>query len=480
MTSHRTAERFPMLVSISCTILLLIIGLLIWNGVADELVAGLAVVIAAIAISAIAPAAGLAGVIMALPTMQHILPMPKGEFSLLELAILTSTVGIGINVLLISLRSGWKHLGDLFTPAQVVVPVALLIAATGVSLLNLATPPHTTEALREVRTVIVEPIMFLVAARMVMRRPVYRSWVGTVLMITGAAVATYGLLQITFDLGGVQAGDVTRAIGLYSHPNNMAMFLERSLLFTIGVAIIRPRWIPVWLFVAVQSLGLFVTFSRGALVGVIVGVAVVLVFIGAWRWLAGFSAAGVIVAVIGVLLFPDRLLDVGGDGTEPTRFAIWRSSIEMIRQHPVFGVGPDQFLYQYNRRFVEPMGWPERYTSHPHNIILDTWLRLGVLGLASFATMIIGVVWWIQRQTSFIRRDGWAIGAIAALFGGLIHGMLDNGFFVPDIAVLTWFFVAVLITVPLDQSATQHVPEPFAVDTQPKEPEWPTWEGQRR
>lgn len=479
MTTQRTTERFPMLVAIACTVLMLAIGFLVWQGAAEALVVGAALVVAAVALSAISPAAGLAAVMMALPTMHHILPMPRGEFSLLELAIITSTAGIALNLILVSLRSGWRHLGDLFTPPQIVVPVLLLIAATGVSLLNLADPPHQSEALREVRTVIVEPIMFLVAARMVMRRPIYRSWVGSVLMLTGAAISVYALAQIGLELGGVQANDLTRATAFYNHPNNLAVFLERTLLFTIGVAIMRPTWIPVWALAGVQSLGLLATFSRGAMLGVLVGVAVVLVFIGAWRWLLGLTAAGVVVGIIGLLIFPDRILDVGGDGTEPTRFSIWRSSIEMIRAHPVFGVGPDQFLYQYSRRFVEPAGWPERYTSHPHNIVLDTWLRLGILGLASFATMVVGVVWWIQKQTRWIRQDAWSIGAIAALFGGLIHGLLDNGFFLPDLATITWFFVAVLITVPV---VKQDEAETTFAEQAPPEPDaaWPTWQGHAR
>ena len=478
MTSQRTSERFPMLITIACSLLMLVIGLLVWNDVGADLVAGVALVIAAITVSAVSPAAGLAAVMMALPTMHHLNPMPRGEFSLLELAILTSTAGIAINLLLVSIRSGWKHLGDLFTPAQVVVPVIMLIAATAVSLLNLASPDHMSESLREVRTVIVEPIMFLVSARLVMRRPLYRSWVGTVLILTGTAIAGYGIAQVLMEFGGVQAGDVNRATALYSHPNNLAIFLERSLLFTVGVAIIRPRWIPVWVFAAVQSAGLLATFSRGAIVGVLVGLAVVLIFIGAWRWLLGLTAAGVVVGALGLLLFPNRLLDMGGDGSEPTRFAIWRSSIEMIRSLPVFGVGPDQFLYQYHRRFIEPMGWPERYTSHPHNIILDTWLRLGVLGLASFATMVVGIVWWIQKKTTWIRRDAWAIGAIAALFGGLVHSLLDNGFFLPDLATMTWFFVAVVITVPEQNDPVEAPLAPGQRLVQAENPTWPTWQEQ--
>ena len=480
MTSQTAGNRFPMLIAIICTAAMAGLGVLVWFDVGAETLSGLALVVAAVTVSALSPAAGLAAVIMALPTMQLLHPMPRGEFSLIELAILTRTIGIGLNLLLVSLRSGWKHLADIFLPAQFTVPVLLLLVATVVSMLTLADPGHRGESLREVRTVILEPILFLASARLVLRRPIYRSWVSVVLMATGAAVAGYGIAQIALDLGGVQSGDITRATALYSHPNNLAIYLERSLLFTIGVAIMRPRWVPVWLLAGGQMAGLLATFSRGALVGVIVGVGVVLVFVGAWRWLLGLVAAGAAIGLIGLLLFPDRLLDAGGDGTEPTRFAIWRSSIEMIKAHPVFGVGPDQFLYQYTRRFVEPMGWPERYTSHPHNIIMDTWLRLGVLGMATLLTLISGLIWWIQQQTPWIRRDAWSMGAVAALFGGFVHSMVDNGFFLADLATMSWFFIVLLITVPRTESPVAvALPVPVTTAMGPDDPAatWPTWQG---
>ena len=52
----------------------------------------------------------------------------------------------------------------------------------------------------------------------------------------------------------------------------------------------------------------------------------------------------------------------------------------MIRDHPWTGVGLDQFLGQYSRRYVRIEGWPEHYTSHPHDIVLDFWLSLGIPG----------------------------------------------------------------------------------------------------
>jgi O-antigen ligase len=174
---------------------------------------------------------------------------------------------------------------------------------------------------------------------------------------------------------------------------------------------------------------------------------VLLLLVGLYRWLFGLMAVGIALLGGAFIVAPDRLIDAGGSGSEPTRFTIWRASLRMAVDHPIFGVGPDQFLYQYWRRYVEPMGWPERYTSHPHNIVLDVWLRLGVAGLAAFVSLAAGLVWWVRRCLDGIRGDIWAMGAIAALIGGLGHGLVDNGFFLPDLATMTWFFVAVLITV---------------------------------
>nr|MBA2247731.1 hypothetical protein [Chloroflexia bacterium] len=121
--------------------------------------------------------------------------------------------------------------------------------------------------------------------------------------------------------------------------------------------------------------------------------------------------------------------------------------------HPLVGVGPDQFLYQYGRRYIEPGAWPERYTSHPHNIVLDVWLRLGAAGAGVFAALLLGVWRFVWRSREMIRHDSIACGAVAALAGGAAHGLLDNGFFLPDLAATTWVAIALVLTVDAPGSA---------------------------
>lgn len=464
------STRIEMPLAVVGTAAMAAIGFAINEGIASELIVGAGLLLAAILVAMVSPSAGISAVLLAAPTMYNLYPMPRGEFSLLELAILTATAGIAARLLIDSMRHGFGHLLDVLTPAQVVVPIGMLLVATVLSLATLADPGHRSESLREVRTVIIEPLLFFAVARMAMRRQVVRAYAGSMLLLSGTVIAGYGIAQILLDLGGVQAGDLTRATATYTHPNNLALFLERTLLVSLGVALVRPRWWPVWLLAVIQFAGLMATFSRGALIALVAGVAALLVLRGLYKWLLLVLAGGIGVAAAGLILFPERLIDAGGSGAEPTRFTIWRASWHMALDHPIFGVGPDQFLYQYSRRYIEPMGWPERYTSHPHNIILDTWLRLGVLGLAAGASLLVGLLWWVRSWFTGIRDDVWSMGALAALVGGLAHGMVDNGFFLPDLATLTWFSVALLVTVP----ARRRVDEPEAVSSRtPMERTWP-------
>jgi O-antigen ligase len=151
------------------------------------------------------------------------------------------------------------------------------------------------------------------------------------------------------------------------------------------------------------------------------------------------------------------LVATGNAGATSSRELIWRASLRMAADHPVFGVGLDQFLYQYAPRYVEPAGWPERYTSHPHNLVLDFWLQLGLAGIV----LLIGLALFCMRQGAWLRgseerSERWALAVAGAalLAGGAAHGLVDNGFFLPDLAVLTWIAVALIEPWPAQPPST--------------------------
>jgi len=217
-------------------------------------------------------------------------------------------------------------------------------------------------------------------------------------------------------------------------------------LLALGLAIVdakRRRRLAVA--AGVLVVGLALTLSRGAALAGFAGLATIIAIARprhGWRW---FGAAATGAVSIFLIFAATRFTANGGGATESSRALIWRSSIDMLKDHPVFGVGLDQFLYQYGRRYVLPDGWPERYTSHPHNAVLDVWLSLGIAGLATFAGLLATVGRRARLVISGMASGrAVAVGAIAALAGGLAHGMVDNSFFLADIATLTWIMIALI------------------------------------
>jgi O-antigen ligase len=125
--------------------------------------------------------------------------------------------------------------------------------------------------------------------------------------------------------------------------------------------------------------------------------------------------------------------------TADVRLKLWAAAVAIIRDHPLWGIGLDQFGRIYPD-YIHPTlaATNERFTAHPHNLILDVWLRLGVLGLVAMAWLVVRLLRgaWVQRTVV-------QAGLAAAVVAALVHGMVDNVYFVPDLAFFFWLAVAV-------------------------------------
>ncbi len=123
----------------------------------------------------------------------------------------------------------------------------------------------------------------------------------------------------------------------------------------------------------------------------------------------------------------------------------------MIRDHPLFGVGPDNFLYAYRGRYLLPEAWQESSLSHPHNVILDFAARLGLIGLGVFIWMQIA--FWVYgasapcvAPSASLNIDHWAliIGLMASMIDFLTHGLIDASYFVVDLAFVFMLTLALV------------------------------------
>jgi len=319
-----------------------------------------------------------------------------------------------------------------------------------VSALSLLIAESYGVALREFRVVVFESALFyfLLRTSSLSREQLWR--VIDALVLAATVVALIGLYQYFFTADIITAEGVRRIRGLYGSPNNLSLFLDRVVPVLAAVALFaRQPWrrtayalcsLPV-------LLCLYLTYSRGAW---LLGLPAAALFIG---FLRGRKALWISLAVIGLIalsLLPlagterfTSLLETQG-GTTFFRLKLWQASLNMIKDHPLFGVGLDNFLYQYRTRYVLPEAWQELDLSHPHNIVLDYWTRLGILG-------VVALVWLegaffvkglrLYRLLPGRDEQALALGLMASMVACLAHGLIDNSYFLVDLAFV--FFITV-------------------------------------
>lgn len=327
-----------------------------------------------------------------------------------------------------------------------------VLAFVAVSVASLLVAEYRHVAVRELRVIVLEPALLYLMLRTTLknRADVWR--IVDALALAGGLVAIIGLVQYAFNLNIITAEEgVRRLRAVYGSPNNAALFLGRVLPLLVAVTLIgqgRRRALYA-LAIAPVALAILFTFSKGALLlGAPASLAMVLlVWQGrrAWKWLVGLATAGA-AALAALMQLPQigARLDLSG-GTTVFRINLWTSALMMIREHPLLGVGLDNFLYAYRGRYLLPQAWAESSLSHPHNVVLDYAARLGLLGLASGVWLQIAfwkTAWPLRRLEDPLNR-ALAIGLMGSMTAFLAHGLVDASFFVVDLAYV--FFVTLAV-----------------------------------
>tara|TARA_B100002003_G_C13862116_1_gene421981 strand:- start:17 stop:646 length:630 start_codon:yes stop_codon:yes gene_type:complete len=200
---------------------------------------------------------------------------------------------------------------------------------------------------------------------------------------------------------------------------------------------------------------LVLSFSRGALLlGVPAALTVIILFRG------GKRAAAALFTLLATALVAfgrhPRLENLLSRNTGPTffRLNLWRSTLNMISDHPLTGVGLDNFLYAYRGRYIAPSAWQDPHLSHAHNWVLDFAARIGLPGLAVAFWMLVAFFTTTVRALrapSDPEFRALAVGLIASMVDFLAHGMVDASYWFVDLA-FAFMLTAALAQRLVDQS----------------------------
>ncbi len=353
-------------------------------------------------------------------------------------------------------------------------PMTLLALLASWALVTVFAAEHVSVALREWRTVFLMAVALAAGLGLTLQTSralprdvsiIFGGWLLGAAMMASAALLLYPGARVI-----IPAEGVNRLRAFYGSPNNLALYLDRTLAFTLALALLRSEWRvrAVCLLLALpQAAAYLLTFSRAGLFAAL-PVMLATLWAGGWVLLgrAGRSRrvlwllAGVVaLAAIGLLPFvgSDRLSNLldTAQGTGFLRLNLWRSGWEMGLEHKLLGVGPDNFLYTYRSQYILPQAWMEPNLNHPHTWLLDWWTRLGLPGMA------LGLFFWLLVLNGTIVRIGtrpspaqWPalyVGIAAALLAALAHGLLDVSYALPDL-MAGWALFAVMASLESPQS----------------------------
>jgi O-antigen ligase len=218
-----------------------------------------------------------------------------------------------------------------------------------------------------------------------------------------------------------------RAIGLSVDPNSFAGMLALVAALALALLFARrpilPRGILIGV-VAVLAMALLLTFSRGALLGLIAAA----IYLAALRYRrlwwamlgAGLLGGGLLVTFgladdIVQRLFAGVQLQ---DQAQQMRLAEYQNAIAIIARYPLFGIGfglaPDIDL-----------------TAGVSSIYLAIAQRMGLVGLTAF--IALAAAWFLITLRALPQMDeeraGWLLGAQAGLVAALVVGIADHYFF---------------------------------------------------
>ena len=267
------------------------------------------------------------------------------------------------------------------------------------------------------------------------------------LISSGTIAAAYSITQhFGWDpIGGSEAR--SRVWSSFGNPINFGSYMVMTIPATLAMALPKRERKYLWLgilaaAVGLQLSGLWFSGSRGPYIAFVTGLisfGIISIWIGQFKAIAssGITLIGGLVIAIIIITIPSpqndtgfsRILDIGDQivgfsdeeldnkGGLDARFDIWGTTLQTATRwdtprdesslssmlRPVFGLGPDMFVYSYPL-IAEPQS-SNNLVDHPHNYELQILMEQGIVGLLLLLSVLALIAITIYRTITILKSQ---------------------------------------------------------------------------
>lgn len=329
------------------------------------------------------------------------------------------------------------------------------LAVLAVSMLAVFVAPDHISALGIWKAYFLEPVLFGVIVMKLFDKSDYEKTLRA-LSVSGAAIGLIAILQVVTKIGIPDAWMIEgRATSLFPYPNAVGLLLApivAAMIIRLFHRWERDRSQAIRSFVsklgfdtfciALMLVGIFVAKTEAAMVAIPAALFVIAMMTPSLgkktkKMIVAVSAIGAMMlfALVPTVVTKLTLHDTSG----LVRRSQWSETLNMLADHSILGAGLNGYPTA-----LAPYHVATEYEifQYPHNIFLNVWSELGLIGLIG----LIGLMIWITRLACMNRKDPIVLMSFGALLTMSIHGLADVPFFKNDLAVVSVFFVVMMIT----------------------------------
>ncbi len=244
----------------------------------------------------------------------------------------------------------------------------------------------------------------------------------------------------------VNVGGITifRAIAVFPDPHVFAFFLEVCFPWALFLFLKEKK--KIYLVAALfMVLAIFLSFSRGAYIGLFVGFLVIgAIFVRdrLLRFREGLFALTCLVCMVGVTLgtnnfvrdrLESTLFSVDASGEE--RLFLWGQAWDVVTENPFLGVGLGGYpeTVQPSATYRDPI--------YAHDLYLDIATEMGFAGLALW---VIGMVWAMRRSLLLAKKDVVFFAGAVSLITFSVHAIFDTPIYSVHVAGILCVVGAIL------------------------------------
>ena len=257
--------------------------------------------------------------------------------------------------------------------------------------------------------------------------------------------------------------DFDRVVALSHTPTFYASFLLMEMPFLIWIATLQfmpklSRIISAVL-VLVSLICLVFTVTKGAwLAFLITGMTFIILDERLRRKSIKYFIAALLVSITVMISTPQvqsrfEVMWNPNYTSNSERLLMWQSSIQIINDYPIHGIGQKMFQLMYNTKYISPLAKErsdnyEEGHSHPHNNLFCVTTEGGFIGLFAFV-MLHGYffrrLYLLYKEEQFEMRFSCGLVGFLILLALQLEGLTDTNMNQVPIMREYWFLIGTLL-----------------------------------